>query len=139
VHATGYACALMKKTRTFVTAMMSFAFGFAFPAGASPLQAETELPMMPLSAHALKAGGRFPVDGGFQIEFEGHTAPDSCGRATVFWPTLAKPASFIGSPPSLRDKFPLTPALDIDNDLALAITSESRKIKPLVINHGTNG
>ncbi len=58
-----------------VAAMVPFACGLAFPAGASPLQAETELPMMPLAAHALKAGGSLPIDGGFQIEFQGHTEP----------------------------------------------------------------
>jgi len=83
-----------------VVAMVSFAFGLALPAGASPLQAETELPMMPLPAHALKAGGSFPVDGGFQIEFEGHTEPRLVRARDRFLAKLSRETGILHWPPA---------------------------------------
>jgi hexosaminidase len=100
VHATGYDCALMKKTRMLVAAVLSFAFGLAFPGGASPLQAETELPMMPLPAHALKGSGSFLVDGGFQIEFEGHTEPRLVRARDRFFANLSRETGILRWPPA---------------------------------------
>ncbi|WP_353071606.1 beta-N-acetylhexosaminidase [Tunturiibacter gelidoferens] len=55
--------------------MSSVVLACAFLAGGSPLQADTPLPIMPLPAHMVEGTGSFPIDGGFQIVFQGHTEP----------------------------------------------------------------
>jgi len=51
--------------------MLSVVLACALLAAGSSLQAETPLPIMPLPAHAVEGSGSFPIDGGFQIVFEG--------------------------------------------------------------------
>ena len=55
--------------------ILSVVLACASLAGRLPLQAEPSLPIMPLPAHAVEGTGSFPVDGGFQIVFEGYTEP----------------------------------------------------------------
>jgi hexosaminidase len=89
----------MRKTRVSVAAILSFAFGVAFPAGASA-QAETELPMMPLPAHVLRGSGSFPIDGGFQIEFEGHNEPRLVRARDRFLANLSRETGILHWPPA---------------------------------------
>jgi hexosaminidase len=72
----------------------------AFLAGGSPLRAETPLPIMPLPAHAVLGTGSFPIDGGFQIVFEGHTEPRLERARDRFLTNLSRETGIFQWPPA---------------------------------------
>lgn len=80
--------------------MLSVVLTCAFLSGGSPLQAETPLPIMPLSAHAIVGTGSFPIDGGFQIVFEGHTEPRLERARDNFLTNLTRETGILHWPPA---------------------------------------
>jgi len=79
--------------------ILSVVLASVFLAVGSSLQAETPLLIMPLPAHAVEGTGSFPIDGGFQIVFEGHTEPRLERARDRFLANLTRETGILHWPP----------------------------------------
>ena len=113
------------------------------------LRAQTFLPLMPLPAHAVQDSGNFPLDGGFQIIFEGHTEARLERARDRFLTNLTRETGILHWPPSspsqprfiIRTAGPSAPVQQLGEDESYHFEVSSSEIvlsapNPLGILHG---
>jgi hexosaminidase len=129
--------------------MATAALACALLPGASSLRAQSQLPIMPLPAHAVEGTGSLYINGGLQVVFEGHTEPRLERASDRFLAHFAGETGILPVPaaPGVRPKFVIKTAgpsapvqqLGEDESYHLEVTSTGVLLSapnPLGILHG---
>src|SRR5271163_2092014 len=89
------------------TRLVALVFAIILLSDNSHLQAQTQLPIMPLPAHAVEGAGSLSINNGLEIVFEGHTEPRLERARDRFVANLARETGILPVPaqPGGKAKF----------------------------------